>query len=78
MALNYFADQVMAKQGLDMVADLKIVHGHAFINGTVQLPNNPLGRYLNFKLKFDENEKIQKLIISGWASYGCRGNWRNV
>lgn len=61
VALNYFADQVMAKQGLDMVTDLKIEHGHAFINGTVQLPNNPLGRYLNFKLKFDENEKIPKI-----------------
>ncbi|MEQ1601014.1 MAG: hypothetical protein ABL885_04485 [Methylophilaceae bacterium] len=53
LAINYFANQY-----LGAVAGLSIDAGQAVIEGTLNLPQSPLGRFLNVKIAFKQTDKL--------------------
>ena len=56
LAINYFANQY-----LNGGARLKIDQGRAVIEGTLKLPANPLGRYLNLKIELNQTDKLPQI-----------------
>ncbi|MGR9051877.1 MAG: hypothetical protein ACU84J_04450 [Gammaproteobacteria bacterium] len=58
LAVNYFANQYVGA-----LARLKIDNGRAVVDGTVKLPDNPLGRYLNITLEFEQTDRIPRLVF---------------
>lgn len=56
LAINYFANQYA-----DGVARLNIAKSRAVIESTLQLPANPLGRFLNLRLELEQTDKLPKI-----------------
>ncbi|TAK63379.1 hypothetical protein [Methylobacter sp.] len=56
LAINYLANQYAGG-----VAGLDIVKGHATVESTLQLPANPLGRFVNLKLGFKQTDKLPQI-----------------
>jgi len=56
LATNYLANQYAGG-----VARLNIDEGRAVIESTLQLPANPLGRFLNLKLELKQTDRLPKI-----------------
>ena len=56
LAINYLANQYAGG-----VARLGIEKGRAVIEGTLQLPANPMGRFLNLKLELKQTDKLPQI-----------------
>lgn len=56
LAINYFAHQY-----LDAVAGLSVESGYAVIKGSLNLPANPLGHFLNVTVVLTQAEKLPKV-----------------
>jgi hypothetical protein len=56
LAINYIANQYAGG-----VAELNIYKGRAIIESTLQLPTNPLGRFLNLKLELKQTDKLPQI-----------------
>lgn len=56
LAINYLANQYAGG-----VAGVVIEKGRAMIEGSLQLPDNPLGRYLNLKLEFRQSDSLPEI-----------------
>lgn len=56
LAINYLANQYA-----DGVARLNIDKGRAVIESTLQLPANPLGRFLNLKLELKQTDRFPQI-----------------
>lgn len=53
LALNYAANQF-----LDGIAGISIENGRAWVKATVELPENPLGRFLNLKVELKQSRTL--------------------
>lgn len=56
LAINYIVNQYAGG-----VARLNIDKGQAVIESTLQLPSNPLGRFLNLKLELKQTDKLPQI-----------------
>ncbi len=56
LAINYIANQYVGG-----VTRLNIDKGHVVIEGTLGLPSNPLGRFMNVKLELTQTDKLPRI-----------------